>query len=211
MSLLADHNLPFAAALLLMLLLALFQLFSFGGFELDADGDIDLDGDADSGASAAGGLLSLLGIGRLPFTIWLVLFLFVFAGIGVSIQGLAENLTGGPLYAWLAAVFAGGGALPVTGVLARPMARILPADETSAVGLDSLLGRRGTIITGHARAGSPARTRVPDRHGHPHFVMVEPHEPACELQEGDVVLLVRREENVFYGVPLQERELAPVT
>ena len=195
---------------MLMLLLALFQLVSFGGFELDADGDIDLDGDADSGTSAAGGLMSLLGIGRLPFTIWLVVFLIVFAGVGVSIQTLAENLSGSPLHAWLAAVFAGGGALPLTGVLARPMAKILPHDETSAVTLGSLVGRRGTITTGCARVGSPARTRVLDRHGQPHFVMTEPHDPAGELREGDEVLLVRREENTFYGVPLQERELAPL-
>ncbi|RIV88667.1 DUF1449 family protein [Aurantiacibacter xanthus] len=208
MSLLAAHNVPFAAALLLMLLLAAFQLVSFGGFDLDADGDAGLD--ADGEADAAGGLLSLLGIGRLPFTIWLVLFLLVFAGIGVSIQALAQNLTGGPLHALLAAVLAGAAALPVTGVLTRPLAKILPHDETSAVGLDSLVGRRAVITTGVARAGSPARARVADRHGHPHHVMVVPHEPASELGEGDEVLLVRREDNLFYAVPLQERLLAPL-
>lgn len=210
MSLLAAHNLPFAAALLLMLLLAVFQLVSFGGFELDPDGDIDLDADPNAEANTAGGLLSLLGIGRLPFTIWLVLFLLIFAGVGVSIQALAESLTGGPLHTLLAAVLAALASLPLTGGLTRPLGRILPRDESTAVSLDSLVGRRGAITTGVARAQSPARARVADRFGHPHFVMVVPHGDADELREGDEVLLVRREDDLFYAVPLQERLLAPL-
>ena len=40
--------------------------------------------------------------------------------------------------------------------------------------------------------------------------MVEPHEAGSEIHEGDEVLLVRRENETFYGVPLQERRLAPM-
>ena len=40
--------------------------------------------------------------------------------------------------------------------------------------------------------------------------MVEPHEGGSEMLEGDEVLLVRREGEAFYGVPLQERRLAPL-
>ena len=43
-----------------------------------------------------------------------------------------------------------------------------------------------------------------------HNVMVEPHEASDEILEGDEVLLVRREGEVFYGVPLAERKLAPI-
>ena len=216
MSLLADHNMPFAAALLLMVLVALVQAIGLGGMDIDADVDVDVDGDfdLDSDVDAAGGMLdglmSIIGLNRVPLMIWLAAFLFLFAALGVGIQGLAENLTGGPLYRWLAALFAGGAALPVTGLVVRPLARILPGDETTAVGLDTLVGRRGTIITGRATTGSPARTRVYDRYRRPHFVMVEPHEASSEMHEGDEVLLVRREDNIFYGLPLQERKLAPV-
>lgn len=206
MSLLADHNLPFAVALTVMLLLALLQALGVGG----AFGDSDVDTGADGHAGVADGLLVALGIRKVPFMIWLATFLLVFAGVGVGIQSLAEGLTGAPLDVLLGGVLAGVVALPVTGVLVRPLGRILPRDETTAVGLDSLVGRRATIVTGRAAAGHPARARVADRFGHPHHVMVEPHEADSEMLEGDEVLLVRRENETFFGVPLQERRLAPM-
>lgn len=204
MSLLADHNLPFAVALALMVLLALLQAFGLG----HVFGDHDLDADSDGGL--ADGLLVALGVGRVPFMIWLATFLLLFAGIGVGIQSLADSLLGAPLDAWLAAVLAAVAALPANGAIVRSLARILPGDETTAVGLDSLVGRRATIVTGRAAAGNPARARVKDRFGHPHHVMVEPHEADSEMLEGDDVLLVRRENETFYGVALQERRLSSV-
>ena len=206
MSLLADYNMPFAAALVLMVLLALLQLIGLG--HVFADHDIDIDTDGHDGL--ASGFLGLLGIGRVPFMIWLASFLLLFAALGVGIQALADGLLGAPLDRWLAAVLAGVAALPVTGVLVRPIAAILPGDETSAVGLDSLVGRRARIVTGRAAAGHPARAQVHDHYGRPHYVMVEPHEPDSEMLEGDELLLVRRESETFYGVALQERRLAPL-
>ncbi|KRA84580.1 OB-fold-containig protein [Altererythrobacter sp. Root672] len=204
MSLLADHNLPFAVALALMLLLALLQGFGLG----DLFGDHDLDADHDGGL--ADGLLLFFGIGRVPFLAWLASLLLLFAGIGVGIQSLADSLLGAPLDTWLAAILAAVAALPVTGIVVRPLAHILPGDETTAVSLDSLVGRRATIVTGRASAGNPARARVADRFGRPHHVMVEPHEAGSEMLEGDELLLVRRENETFYGVALQERRLSPV-
>ena len=208
MTLLEPHNMPFAAALGLMLVLAVIQLIGIADFG-DADVDLDADGDGLPDAGMFDGLLTLLGIGRVPLTIWLALFLFLFAGIGLSIQELAQSLTGGPLYSWLAALIAGVAALPVTGIFARPLGRILPKDHTTAVSTESLVGRRATISIGVARTGSPARARVKDVHGQTHRVMVEPHEAASELHEGDEVLLVRREGNQFYATALAERRLSP--
>ncbi len=206
MSLLADHNLPFAVALALMVLLALLQAFGLGHLF----GDHDLDGNADADGGLADGLLLFLGIGRVPFMVWLASFLLLFAALGVGIQSVSEGLLGAPLDRWLAAVLAAGAALPVTGALVRPLARILPGDETTAVGLDSLVGRRARVLIGRAAAGHPARAQVRDRFGRPHNVMVEPHESGSEMLEGDEVLLVRREGETFYCIALQERRLAPV-
>ncbi|EDL49657.1 YqiJ family protein [Erythrobacter sp. SD-21] len=208
MTLLEPHNMPFAAALGLMLVLAVIQLIGVADFG-DADVSLDADGDGLPDAGMFDGLLTLLGIGRVPLTIWLALFLFLFAGIGLSIQELATSLTGSPLYSWLAALIAGVAALPVTGGFARPLGRILPKDHTTAVSTESLVGRRATISIGVARTGSPARARVKDVHGQTHRVMVEPHEAASELHEGDEVLLVRREGNQFYATALAERRLSP--
>jgi membrane protein implicated in regulation of membrane protease activity len=208
MTLLEPHNLPFAAALVVMLVLAVVQLIGVADF---GDADIDAGGDADGmpDASMFDGLLTLLGIGRVPLTIWLALFLFLFAGIGLSIQELAQSLTGSPLYSWLAALLAGAAAVPVTGVFARPLGHVMPKDHTTAVSTESLIGRRATITDGVARANSPARAKVKDIHGQTHHVMVEPHEAASEIHAGDEVLLVRREGNQFYATALAERRLSP--
>ncbi len=208
MTLFEPHNMPFAAALGIMLVLAVVQMIGVADFG-DADLDLDIDGEGMPDAGMFDGLLTLLGIGRLPLTIWLALFLFLFAGIGLSIQELAQSLTGSPLYGWLAAVIAGGAAIPVTGIFARPLGRIMPKDHTTAVNTESLVGRRAKITVGVARAGSPARARVKDVHGQTHHVMVEPHEEASELHAGDEVLLVRREGNQFYATALAERRLSP--
>lgn len=210
MTLFEPHNLPFAAALAVMLILALLQVIGLGDFDVDADIDAEADVGDPTATGIGGAITSLLGLGRVPLFVWLIAFLLSFATIGMSIQALASDLTGSPLYVWLAAVIAGGASIPVTAMLARPIGAIMPKDETSAVGLDSLVGKRGTVTTGRAAKGSPARTRVYDRHGQAHHVMVEPHEDASEMLEGDEVLLVRREGQTFFAVPLAERKLSPL-
>ena len=213
MTLLEPHNMPFAAALVLMLILGIVQVVGladmFGG-DADFDPGGDIDGDAAVSPGLVDGLFSLIGMNRLPLTIWLALFLMLFAGVGVSLQLLSENLTGSPLNRWLAAVLAMGGTLPATGVLSRPLGAILPQDETSAVSTASLVGRRAQITDGTARSGFPARAKVRDVHGQAHFVMVEPHEQGSEFRSGDRILLVRRDGNTFYATALADRRLSPV-
>ncbi|MBD2843060.1 OB-fold-containig protein [Erythrobacter rubeus] len=214
MTLLEPHNLPFAAAAILLIFIALAQVIGMGDLFEGADADVDLDVDVidgPNGADASGFVataLSLLGIGRVPFLIWLTLLLFLFAGIGVAIQQTIIAATGNPLPVLLAAAGAGAAAVPLNGILTRPLAQLLPQDETSAVGLGSLVRRDAVIQIGTARPGSPARSKVLDAHGQPHFVMVEPHDPGTELTEGETVLLVRREGEIFYAVQYENPLLA---
>ena len=212
MTLLEPHNLPFAAAAILLLFIALAQVIGMGEMFESAEADIDFDTDIDADVLEPSGffhaLMSLTGIGRVPFLIWLAVLLFVFAAIGVATQQTLIAAAGSPAPSWLAAVVAGFAALPVTGFLTRPLARLLPKDETSAVGLDSLVRRDAEIQLGSATAGSPARSKVIDRHGHPHFVMVEPHDPNTVLSEGETVMLVRREGETFYAVQYENPMLA---
>ena len=204
MTLLEPHNLPFAIAIIVLLFIALAQLIGIGDIFEGGDVDVDLDLDADTpdGISADGFLssvLSLLGLGRVPFLIWLVLLLFVFAAIGVAGQQLAIGLLGSPFNMVVAALGAGAAALPVNGLLTRPLAHILPKDETTAVDVRSLVRREAEIQVGTARRGSPARAKVIDGYGQPHFVMVEPSDPDAALTEGEIVLLVRREGETFFA------------
>lgn len=90
--LLASQNTPFAAALLLMLLI--------GGAQVAGLSDVDADHDLGDGASD--GVLSLLGLGRLPLLMWVALFLMLFGVIGYAGQQFRQALTGSLASAWLA-------------------------------------------------------------------------------------------------------------
>ncbi|MEL6531065.1 MAG: OB-fold-containig protein [Pseudomonadota bacterium] len=213
MTFLEAYNLPFAAAAILLVFIAIIQLIGVGDMFESADVDVDLDADfevADPTASSGffEALLSVFGIGRVPFLIWLSVLLLTFTVIGIVGQQMLVNILGAPFPAWLAAIAAGAAAFPLTGALTRPLAKILPDDETSAVGLDSLVRRDAEIQLGQATAGSPARSKVIDRHGHPHFVMVEPNDPEATLKQGETVMLVRREGQTFYGVQYENPMLS---
>ena len=152
MTLLEPHNLPFLLALIALVLISFAQilglgdLFDAGDVDIDVDLDIeaagesefDVDPEALTASGWVAGAFSLLGLGKVPFLIWLMVLLFVFAAIGVAGQQFMIALIGAPLSTALAAVLAGLAALPVNGVITRPLAKLLPQDETSAVPLDSL-------------------------------------------------------------------------
>lgn len=196
-ALLAPENTPFAVALALLLLLVLVQLIGLGQLVPDPDFDGDLpDGNADIG----GGLASLFGFGRVPFVVWLSCLLAAFGLIGLSLQELIAGIFGAPFPAPAATGAALLAALPVNAVITRLLGRIWPRDETSAVPLDALVGRRGHVAVGKASRGNPARAVVHDIHGQLHNVMIEPHEEGITLSEGDEVLLVRREGEVFFAL-----------
>lgn len=206
MTLLEPYNMPFAAALLFMLLLAILQGVGLGDLLGDADGDFDGDLDGDAGAQSAGvagAAASILGLGKVPLMVWLIVYLFIFAGAGVGIQALADSLLGAPLERWLAALITAGLALPVTATLVRPLGAIMPKDRTTAVNVDTLLGREAVITDGTARADSPARAKVLDQFGQAHFVMVEPQDTSLSFSAGEQVILLRKEGNQFYAEPLR--------
>ena len=184
----ASESVVFVGALALMLGIGVLELVGLGA----GHADLDID--------AGGDLLGWLGVGRLPFLLLLVLFLAGFGILGLVGQQASRDLTGAPIDPWIAVPAVAALALPVTGLLARVLGPLLPRDHTTAVPLDALVGRRGRIVTGRAAAGSPARARVEDHHGQAHYVMVEPNLAGDELREGDTVLLVRREADLFRAV-----------
>ena len=186
---------PFAIAIVVMIGIGVIEAVGLGLGQLDLDADLHAEAES-------GGLLDWLGIGRdLPILIWLTSLLGCFTATGVAVQQAAVALTGMPL-AW---PLAAGGALVVGGTLNRfvasGLARVMPAFETSVISTDDLLRRRGTILEGVARRGSPARAKVVDQHGQAHFVMVEPHDDSVVIHAGERALLVRRDGGLFFALP----------
>ena len=187
----APANLPFAVALQVMLLIGLVEALGLGASAAHLDIDADADG---------GDLLGWLGVGQVPLLMLLVVLLALFGMIGIGVQQLADALFGSPLSPWLAAPLAFIASLPLLGVCAGALARIMPGDETTAVSLDSLVGKRAEVTVGAARRGSPAQARVRDAHGQTHYVMIEPVSDDAQVRAGETVLLVRREGGIFIGL-----------
>lgn len=201
--LLTTPYLPFAIAFVVMIGIGLIEAVGLGLGTLDPDIDLGLDPHE--------GLLEWLGLGdELPILIWLTSLLGCFTFTGLALQQVATALAGEPLQWWLA----GGGALIVGGLLntlvANGLVRIMPGLETTVISTDDLLRRRGTILEGTARRGSPARAKVVDQHGQAHFVMVEPHDDADTLSSGDIALIVRREGKLFFGLPEADKLLQSI-
>lgn len=194
----APQNIAFTAALVLMLLIGLVQLIGFG---------VDLDADADLDADMGGDLLSWLGVGQVPLLMLLVVFLGVFGSLGLLGQQAALDWASRLLSGWIAVPAAGVLALPLTGLAARGLARVLPQDHSTAIPLEELVGRSAQIVIGRATPGMPARARVDDRHGQPHYVMVEPDNPDQSFEEGEQVLLVRRARDGFRAVSRGDHKL----
>jgi hypothetical protein len=197
-SLLEPHNLPFVFAFGALAVIALLQVTGVGD-AIEGAGEFDSPDGLDTG-SFGEALTTLLGLGRVPFLIWLASLLFTFSAAGLIGQIVIAGMFGAPLSAGWAALAAAGAAIPLNSLAMRPIGAVMPKDETTAVSLDALVRRDAEIQIGTARAGSPARAKVIDIHGQSHFVMVEPHDPTLALNAGDTVLLVRREGQTFYGV-----------
>lgn len=190
---LASENIMFSAALLLMLLIGLVQATGLIG---DVDGG-EIDAGGDSGV--ADSLLAWAGIGRIPFLMWLVLFLGVFGALGLGLQQLVTALTGGPGSNLLMAPLTAVAALPPTAAAARVIGRVLPGLETTAIDRDELIGLYAEISIGTARTDSPARASVTDVHGQAHQIMVEPDTADQIFRTGEKILLVKREGEIFKG------------
>ena len=102
MTILEAYNLPFALAFAALFFIGLLQVFGAGDL-FDGDVDMDVDADIADGLEASGfmdGLLSVLGLGKVPFLIWLSCLLFIFASIGVIGQAVIAAMIAAAWPAW---------------------------------------------------------------------------------------------------------------
>ncbi|MCA2006296.1 OB-fold-containig protein [Tritonibacter mobilis] len=190
-----------------------------GGVDLDALDGVDLDAldidgldglEADAPATApeisgGGGVLSWLGIGRMPFLIWLGSALMAFGLSGMALQlslrDLFQIFAPAGLVSLPAAVFA----LWFARGFGAAFARLLPQTKTEALSEGSLGRRRGTITQGTASRGRPAEVRVMDRFGNAHYLRAEPLSDQEQIAQGTEVLVIRdRRAERYVLVPLSD-------
>lgn len=202
--LLGPDYLVFAVAFAVMLGIGLIEAIGLGIGVFDLDGDL-------GGDAASWPFLEWLGLrSGLPILVWLTALLACFTLFGVAVQQIAEGLSGAPLR-WPLAV---GIALPLALVgnafASGRLAAIMPEYESTVIDSEALLRRRGTVTEGTARRGSPARAKVIDHHGQAHYVMVEPHNDADVIPQGQSALLVRKDGPLFFVLPDTNTSLSPL-
>ena len=117
-------------------------------------------------------------------------------------------MVAGPLPATGASVGAVVASVPIVRAASRAIARVIPKDESYAVGLGDLVGRVGEVVIGPLDQGPPGRVSVADVHGNRHFVLAVAAPSSSPLPQGTLVLLVDRVDTRFVAVKADD-ELKP--
>mgnify|MGYP003646447922 CR=1 FL=1 len=201
-------NLPFAVALAIMVFIAVIEgVGALLGFALSGlldnlmpDLDIDVDAPDVGDHGAFGEFLTWLRLREVPVIIVLIAFLTSFAITGFVMQQLLQAMFGFMLPAMIAAGITVFLCLPGVRAFAGVLGKIMPKDETEAVGVDSFIGRTVVLTLGTASAGEPAQGKLKDEHGQSHYLMVEPDLAADIFTQGSSLLIVRRKGGVFFGI-----------
>ncbi len=190
---LAPESWPFTVAALLLVAIAVVEgLALLVGMSLSSWLDHFVPDAAHGVEGVSDSWLGWLHVGKVPILVLLVILLTAFALIGYVLNALVHGTFGFYPPAPVSAVAAFLGALPVVRMSGAAIARLIPRDETTAVGFDSLVGRVAVVVTGTARANYPAEARVKNEHGQTLYVRVEPDGADLQFGAGESVLLVRQ-------------------
>lgn len=190
----ADFNLLYSSALLFVIFLALLE---GGGLligvslanALDDILPLEIDNDV---ALSSGGVSAVLGwlyLHRLPFLVWLLLFLtsFGIAGLSLNYMTTLYHFITLPI-ALLIAIFS-------CRFLGKKIANIMPKNESSAVSSGSFVGKIATITVGKARKGFAAEAVLQDKFKQKHYFLVEPEHEGLEFTQGTQVVLIEKLKN----------------
>ncbi|MBR0940309.1 OB-fold-containig protein [Bradyrhizobium liaoningense] len=199
---------PFAIAAAMILIVGSIEVVSMlvGASLSEMLGtNIDFGHPSDNGVINA---ISWINVGGVPLLIFLLLLLLGAVSItGFLIQDIAR-MVAGPLPATLASVGAVAVSIPLVRAASRGIARVIPKDESYAVGLGDLVGRVGEVVIGPLDQGPPGRVSVADIHGNRHFVWAVAAPSSSPLPQGTMVLLVDRDGTRFVAVKADD-ELKP--
>lgn len=144
-------------------------------------------------------VLDWLYLGRVPFLIWLIIFLSTYALTGFALQSIFFHFTHSFFPLWIVAPACLFLCMPLVRIFAGIFAKILPQDETTAIQLNELIGRSAIIVLGEAKPHSPAQARVKDQFGQNHYILVEPEQDEIFIQ-GQTVILTQQTKLGFQAI-----------
>lgn len=193
---LSDNNLFFTVPLIGVLILSLIEialgLIGFGSvIFLDVDADIEIN---------PPGIFSKfflwLQFKDIPFLVLLMLFLFFFGTIGLSLNALFDEII--PL--WGIRILSLVLTLPVLFMSGSFLGKYLFRSDSSIVSRNSFIGATAEIILGRASQDYPAEGKVTDPFGKVHYIMIEPHVASQSFEAGEKVLLIRKDTIKYYAI-----------
>lgn len=207
-----DQNLPFTVSIVVVLFITLIEgaciLVGIGLSHLidnlfpSLDLDVDISGPHLDNTVFDKALL-WLQIRQLPILIWIIIALSTFGWIGLILQGVLYSAIDWVLPGSIMSIISLIVSLPIVRKLSLSLAKILPKDESTAVSLDSLIGRIAVITLGSASHQNPSVAKVKDYFGYSHYILIEPDIKSEIFQNGQAVLIVKRAANIFYGIENQ--------
>lgn len=204
----AQANAPFSIAIMIVVLIAMLEgIGMFLGFGLTSfvdnlfpEMDIDMEAPEMESATSPGRAFGWIRVKGVPVLVLMIIFLTSFGLCGLFLQTAIKAIIGAPLDSMIVTLPAFLFAIPSVRVFGGVVARVMPKDETTAVGLDSFVGKVATITLGTAKKNQPAQGKVKDEHGKIHYLMIEPDLAEEQFMQNEEVLLVRREKSTFYAI-----------
>jgi len=195
----ADFNLLYSSSILFVLCLGLLEgvgLLVGLSFASALDDLLPLDLDIDTELSS-GGLNAIIGwlyLHRLPFLVWLLLFLssFGIAGLSINYLSVLPSLISFPI-ALVIAIFS-------CRILGKKIATIMPKNESSAISSNSFSGKVATITVGKASKGNAAEAVLQDEFNQKHYLLVEPEEQDQEFIQGTQVVLIEKLQHSWLAI-----------
>ncbi len=193
--------LPAVGALIYLLVLALGTV-PVDGHDFDAGGEFH-DGPDHGDGDPFHGALSLIGVGRVPLSLVLMSFAFIWGFLGWMGNRLFSMVLPSPsLFLWPSLVVAFLGAAILTRFLASALGRMMPATESYGATTRDLVGGIGDVR--YALTAQTGTVQVHDRHGTLHEVpaRVLSDEPA--IPAGTRVVLWRFDDEAGAYLALQD-------
>jgi hypothetical protein len=215
-------NLLFELVFLLALIYTLLLAFGVGDSDQNTDLDVAADIDTDAGlntdfgqgmesleaapdASAVTHAIGFLGVGRVPVSIIVVTFCYLFGVAGWTSNQLFSALRLPPLlFVWLSIVLALVVSIGLTRALALGLAHILPSTESYGVEKGELVGRIAEVRYPISHTFGAAQVR--DQYGNLHQVDCRIGPADGEIPAGTRVVLLDYDETCeVFGVLTEEQ------
>lgn len=166
------------------------------GLEADIDGDVELEN------SFLSKYVAWIKVKNVPMLILVIVFLAAFSITGFVGQSALVRFFDIILPGWAAIIGAIAIGFPFykwfSGILGEKVFK----EETSALSERTFIGQIAEINTGTARIGLPAEAKLRDHFGQLHYFLVEPENEGETFEQGTEVQLIRKDENTFKAIKL---------